>query len=185
LQEIKSLNAVMAYYLHGDGSLYGRLFYNGAWSTETLLSSVHYKNLTAPFQVPVSHGNKGYLFGNTAAGSGYLIVVDVNSGNVDVSNIDSHGLPESYFLHQNYPNPFNPITRIGFRLPRPSRVILEVFDVSGHLILTLYDKELNSGSYEVDWDGRNSMGQEVASGVYFYRLKTDHFIAAKKMLLIK
>ena len=87
LQEIKSMNAVMAYYLHGDGSLYGRLFYNGAWSTETLLSAVAYSNFTAPFQVPVSHGNKGYLFGNTAAGSGYLIVIDINSGNVDISDV--------------------------------------------------------------------------------------------------
>ncbi|HEX2788779.1 MAG TPA: T9SS type A sorting domain-containing protein [Ignavibacteria bacterium] len=89
-------------------------------------------------------------------------------------------VPDKFSLYQNYPNPFNPITKIKFDVPKKSFVILEVFDVSGRLISTLLKEEISSGQYEVPFDANN-----LSSGVYFYRLRTDAVMISKKMLLLK
>jgi len=94
-------------------------------------------------------------------------------------------LPEKPALDQNYPNPFNPSTEIGFELPKPSFVSLDVFDVLGRKVLTLISERLAAGSKRVQWNGRNNTGAEVASGVYFYRLRTGNHIEVKKMVLLK
>jgi hypothetical protein len=83
LQEIKSLNAVMAYFRAADSTVYCRMLYNGTWTDKVQLSTNKITNLTAPFQVPTSHGDRGYVFFNNglAAGSnGYAIVVDITVG---------------------------------------------------------------------------------------------------------
>jgi hypothetical protein len=90
-------------------------------------------------------------------------------------------------LTQNYPNPFNPSTRITFLVPDGGvqRVSLIVYDVNGGRVKTLVDDMRGGGRYTVEWDGRNSAGETVASGVYFYRLVEGDFTATRKMLLIK
>jgi len=95
------------------------------------------------------------------------------------------GVPKTYGLGQNHPNPFNAETRIRYELPRPSHVVLEVFDVLGHKVRTLMNSFLPSGTYEQVWDGRGDDGSPVASGVYFYRLKAGDFVDMKKMLLLR
>jgi hypothetical protein len=94
-------------------------------------------------------------------------------------------VPETYSLDQNYPNPFNASTQISFSLPEPAHVKLEIFNVSGQIITTLKDDELEAGTYNVFWNGKDKDGNEVAGGIYFYRLKTANFIETKKMLLLK
>lgn len=180
LQEIKSMNAVMVYFLHGDGSLWGRLYYNDSWSTETLLSSVSYTNMVAPFQVPASHGNKGYLFGNTAAGAGYLTVVAITTLPAGVDDGESIGVPTGFTLSQNYPNPFNPATEIRFSLPNASNVRLEVFNVLGQRVATLIGQYMHSGQHTVQWDATRE-----ASGIYLYRLTAGDYVDTKKMVLLK
>ncbi|MFZ4590311.1 MAG: T9SS type A sorting domain-containing protein, partial [Ignavibacteria bacterium] len=96
-----------------------------------------------------------------------------------VENISAE-VPGSYSLGQNYPNPFNPSTVVSFQLSVVSDVSLKVYDVQGREVQTLVNERLNAGTYEVKFDG--SM---LTSGVYFYRLFTDGFSDAKKMLLIK
>ncbi len=90
-------------------------------------------------------------------------------------------------LTQNYPNPFNPATRITYYVPDGGvqRVSLIVYDVSGARVKTLFEGMRRGGKYTVEWDGRNSVGEPVSSGVYFYRLVEGDFTATKKMLLIK
>lgn len=88
-------------------------------------------------------------------------------------------------LEQNYPNPFNPGTRIPFALERTAHVYLAIYDVSGKLVQKLVDRRMSPGFYTEEWDGRDATGHEVASGVYFYRLKTEGFSETRKMVLLK
>jgi hypothetical protein len=83
-------------------------------------------------------------------------------------------------LHQNYPNPFNPTTTIEFSLSDASHVTLKVFDILGEEIATLVNKEQDSGSYQVQFDGTS-----LASGVYLYRLQAADFVDTKKLLLLR
>ena len=102
-------------------------------------------------------------------------------------------ITKNFVLKQNYPNPFNPSTTIEFTLPVAQRVILEIYDISGQLVKTLIDALKPAGIYKVDWDGTNEAGEQVASGVYFYRLRTENFhsestgktfIQTRKMMLV-
>ncbi len=89
-------------------------------------------------------------------------------------------------LSQNYPNPFNPQTTIVFSLKTRSRVRIDVMDVTGAYVRTLLDETRAAGSHsDVRWDGRNVQGESVASGVYFYRLRTGSFEQTRKMVLLK
>ena len=94
-------------------------------------------------------------------------------------------LPTTYHLYQNYPNPFNPFTTISFDLPGESRVSLEIYDITGRKIRTLADGRYPVGSHRVVWDGRDSHGQAVASGVYAYRLRAGKHMTTRKLLLMK
>jgi hypothetical protein len=89
-------------------------------------------------------------------------------------------------LAQNYPNPFNPSTTIRYTLRETSHVTLRVYNVSGQLVRTLVDGEqAGQKSYSAEWDGRNNRGQNVSSGIYFYRLEAGEFTNTKKMLMLK
>ena len=89
-------------------------------------------------------------------------------------------------LHQNYPNPFNPATTIRFDVASRSKVYLKIFDVKGVLIKTLLDgTEYGNGSWEKVWDGTNSGGTAVQSGVYFCVLETGGQRTSAKLVLLR
>lgn len=98
---------------------------------------------------------------------------------------ESDLLPGGFALSQNYPNPFNPTTHIAFSLPHRARVRLEVFNTLGQQVRKLLDDDLPAGEHAVEWDGRTDARQPVSSGVYFYRLMTDHFSSVRQMVLVK
>ena len=85
-----------------------------------------------------------------------------------------------YALDQNYPNPFNPTTAIQFSLEKPGKTVLEIYNTLGQKVATLVNGELSAGAHRYQW---NASG--LASGVYFYRLQSNEFVATKKMLLVK
>jgi glucuronoarabinoxylan endo-1,4-beta-xylanase len=93
---------------------------------------------------------------------------------------DSTPLPETFKLLQNYPNPFNPTTRIGYSIPANSYISLKVFDLLGQEVATLFEGNRDAGSYIEKFDCTR-----LASGVYLYRLKTEHFSDTKKLVLMK
>lgn len=95
------------------------------------------------------------------------------------------GLPTEFALDQNYPNPFNPSTTIRFSLPAESKVRLVVYDMTGAVVKTILNDALSAGNKEATWDGTNSNGAKVATGMYIYRLEAGNFSAVKKMLLLK
>ncbi len=91
------------------------------------------------------------------------------------------------FLAQNYPNPFNPQTAIDYTLAESGTVRLEIFDVAGRLVRTLVDpgQTVAPGPHRAYWDGIDDRGARVASGVYFYRLKTGTYTKTRKMVLLR
>lgn len=93
--------------------------------------------------------------------------------------------PETFSLAQNYPNPFNPSTNIAFQIGNPAFVELKVYDISGRLVKTLVNENRAAGNYTEQWDGSNSIGQKVGSGIYFYQIKAGEFQQIKKMMLVK
>jgi hypothetical protein len=89
-------------------------------------------------------------------------------------------------LSQNYPNPFNPQTTIDFTVKELAPVSVKIYNVRGQLVKTLVDDRFAPGiTHTVSWDGRNNAGQQVSSGVYFYKLVTNSFTQTKKMVLLK
>jgi len=110
-----------------------------------------------------------------------------------ISATDSHGdgpLPTSYRLDHNYPNPFNPKTTIRYTVSGPSLVTLKVYDMLGREVTTLVDENQFAKTYSAVWDGTDSKGQSVASGVYLYRLSAlgvtgATFTESKTMMLLK
>lgn len=94
-------------------------------------------------------------------------------------------LPTTFALYQNYPNPFNPSTVIKFDIPKVCEAKLEIFNILGQRVVTLADQSYLPGTYTVVWYGTNRQGKRVASGVYFYRLRSDSFVSSKKMMLLK
>ena len=97
--------------------------------------------------------------------------------------VDDAPLPADFVLMQNHPNPFNPTTTIRYSLARPQLVQIEVFNILGQLVRTLEDSYQGVGTYETNWDGNDSGGRGVASGVYFYRLRAGEFVQTRKMVL--
>jgi hypothetical protein len=98
---------------------------------------------------------------------------------------DATELPKTFALHPNYPNPFNPETSIHFDLPEASEMELVIFNAIGEKVKTLVQGQRAAGSYVEIWDGRNTGGEMVASGVYFLKLQAGDFIATQKMILLR
>jgi flagellar hook capping protein FlgD len=88
-------------------------------------------------------------------------------------------------LNANYPNPFNPETNIAFSVHETGNVTLEVYNTRGQLVKTLVNNVTEAGDHYVTWNGTNDAGKTVASGVYFYKMKTANFDSTKKMILMK
>jgi len=108
----------------------------------------------------------------------------------DVDEDDEENNISSFDLFQNYPNPFNPVTKIQFRVQslksrEPLHTILNVYNILGQKVRTLVDEPKSPGSYEVIWDGKDGKGNDVSSGIYFYRLDTENYQKTRKMTLLK
>ena len=95
------------------------------------------------------------------------------------------GSPREFSLQQNYPNPFNSRTQFLYYLPHPMSVTLSVFDIMGHEVKTLMSGMLGTGAHMAFWDGTDSIGIPVASGVYFARLQAGQYQQVKKMMLLR
>ncbi len=122
-------------------------------------------------QVIQIDGNKVYLYQQTSP--------------TDISEPIADIIPEEYYLGQNFPNPFNPTTSIEYALPSRSQVTISVYNLLGQKISTIVDEVKSPGAHSAVWDGRDSDGNEVASGIYFYQIRAGDFVESKKMLLLK
>ena len=104
---------------------------------------------------------------------------------VGIAPEDLGEVAKTFELYQNFPNPFNPTTNIEFALTKASDIKLEIFNVVGQKVQTLVSSQMQPGIYSVTWDGRDSRGNSVVSGVYLYRLVAGNTVQTKKMILLK
>ena len=98
--------------------------------------------------------------------------------------------PKETELLSNYPNPFNPETWIPYRLAEEAFVALTIYNPSGQVVRTLEIGHRIAAAYEnrskaIYWDGKNELGEQVASGVYFYTLTAGDYSATRKMVILK
>lgn len=104
--------------------------------------------------------------------------------NTSVGDPDSD-LPADFHLSQNHPNPFNPSTTIEYFLPRRSEVLLSIHNLLGQRIAVLVDGIQSVGAHVAIWDGKDSEGKAVASGLYLYQLQAGSFTQSHKMVLLR
>jgi photosystem II stability/assembly factor-like uncharacterized protein len=114
------------------------------------------------------------------------------SAGVEIPGVYAAFYNDSYYvvptvtqLHQNFPNPFKVNTTIAFDLNANGNALLTIHDVTGRRIRTLKNGPFPMGAHRAEWNGRSDAGETVASGVYFYRLKTGSFTSTKKMVLLR
>jgi dextranase len=149
-------------------------------------------NLASPSEIAFEQQDQQVLFMVPQLMYWDMIVVEYDSP-VFVKQEDN-SLPESFILYQNYPNPFNPSTKIKFSIPTSPQfppyqggeakqgwfVQLKVYDVLGNEVAVLINKEMQTGTYEVEFDATN-----LPSGIYFYQFRAGNFVKTKKMVLLK
>lgn len=129
-----------------------------------------------------------YYFARDSTGRVYPYIYTAVSAEFTVTEetgIDGTGGTIAFHLWQNYPNPFVSQTTIPYCLLAPSYVDLSIYDTAGRLVRALVGDRRQSGDRTVTWDGYTSEGKAAPAGVYFYRLKTDHFSESKRLVLGK
>jgi hypothetical protein len=111
------------------------------------------------------------------------VLPNIHSGFVEM-------LPPQNAVLQNYPNPFNPETWIPYWLARDNKATIRIYDISGHIIHTIDLGNQAAGAYLTKdkaayWNGKDSLGQTVSSGLYFYTLQAGDFVATKRMIIVR
>lgn len=101
---------------------------------------------------------------------------------VEETNLE---IPTQFVLKQNYPNPFNTATIINYQLPKSGSASLLIYDILGREVISFNNKYQIGGNYHIVWDGRDSFGKKVPSGIYFYKIVTKDFLDLKKMIITK
>ena len=119
-----------------------------------------------------------------------VTVEDVKRSRIHLPELVVYEIPSETQLLRNYPNPFNPETWIPYQLSKPADVTLTIYDIQGSVVRSLDLGHQRAGMYQTRtraayWDGRNAVGEPVASGVYFYTLTAGDFTATRKMLIRK
>ncbi|KAA3660434.1 MAG: T9SS C-terminal target domain-containing protein, partial [Calditrichaeota bacterium] len=98
---------------------------------------------------------------------------------------DNAEVPSEFLLHQNYPNPFNPETTVKFTLAKNGKTVVQVFNILGQHVKTLVDQNLEAGTHTVHWQGIDSFGRIVSSGLYVLQLRSSGQAATIRMVLLK
>ena len=137
-------------------------------------TSINKNTNPTPF---LTDGSQGGL--NITNIKSYDSVITFNLGNITGIN-ENNGIADNYGLLQNYPNPFNPETKIGFSVKEQGFVSLKVYNILGREVATLINEKMKSGEYDVKFSGEN-----LSSGIYFYKIEINGFTDIKKMVLLK
>ncbi|MDI6840162.1 MAG: FlgD immunoglobulin-like domain containing protein, partial [bacterium] len=97
----------------------------------------------------------------------------------------SEHIPSSFAISQNRPNPFSKSSVISYQLPIKCHVSLNIYDCAGRLVKNLVNEDKKPGYYSVKWDGEDSSGNRVASGMYFYRFESVKFNKTGKLIILR
>jgi hypothetical protein len=123
--------------------------------------------------------NKTQIYPNVAVNQFLIIYEDTTITGVTVKT----NTPNSFILSQNYPNPFNPSTTIKYELSATNLVELTIYNILGRRIKRLVKTSQPAGSYQIKWNGKDELGADVSSGIYYYQLRSGKYLDTKKMLL--
>ena len=133
-----------------------------------------------------------FLVKEDASGEGYLNVLNMTDDLAEsfatsgiFSSNSAQNIPMTFKLNQNHPNPFNMQTEISYQLAEATHVKVIVYNTSGQKVRTLVDSKTEAGIYSIRWDGKNDLGETMASGVYIYKLESSNNILSRKMILMK
>ncbi len=140
---------------------------------------------TATTYISSSGGSGSWIDLDTLAGDDVAIRVRTSPTLVLGADDDDPTTPYRWSLSHNYPNPFNPSTTILYSLATRSHVTITIYNVLGQQVNVIVDDVKSAGEYEASWDGADSGGRGVASGIYFYRLSADDHTETAKMVLLR
>jgi hypothetical protein len=144
---------------------------DAAWNTPKYLGTVKF----------LAENKLQFIPKNNMTGVENVIPYDGSNYNREGSGVeDRPAAPKVFALDQNYPNPFNPSTTISYAVPKASDIRLTVYDMMGREVSVLAAGRKAAGFYTVEFDGKN-----LASGIYFYRLKAGSTVLKQKMVMLK
>ncbi len=118
-------------------------------------------------------------------GSPLALMFGKNNLYLPIDGPNNPNIPLDFALMQNFPNPFNPSTTIRYALPRVQEVEITIFNILGQKVRSFNLGRQLPGVYQIFWDGKNSQGNPVGTGMYIYRMKAGDFVRVKKMILLK
>jgi hypothetical protein len=164
-----------------------------SWSLERQrwLDDSHWESAEFAFQdMSFANGDVSWDDRNLEPGARYryTAVANLMDGGQERFPLGSVDLPPAAWvdkLHGGYPNPFNPSTTLRFEMASAGAARLEVFSIDGRRLRTLVDENLEAGQHERVWDGRDSTGRRMASGVYFAQFKRPGLSESKRLVLLK
>lgn len=134
-------------------------------------------NFIGSVWVPAEEYNDHWM---NADGYGTLMLVE------STTSVGENNLRISQFeLKSNYPNPFNPETVISYKVAETEHIQIKIYDLLGREVVTLVNETKPNGSYKTNWNGMNSHGLQMPSGIYFYVMEAGHFKDSKKMTLLR
>jgi len=157
---------------NGGGVQMGRRYYQYIAPTSVNVSTVTWPSSFTLAQVDWMANNL------TVESPPYLGVIS------DVATSETP-VPGTFALEQNYPNPFNPTTLVTYSIPQGSHVTIEVFNILGQKVTTLFDGMQVTGTHSIAWNAQNERGSVLGSGVYFLRMQAGSFSQVRKMVLMK
>lgn len=162
------------YYASASGPLLGNWAIE--WQNSHVVDVDWYDCLSAHSQ-PLNANQKAY--------AAWWLWVSISGYKIPLDTTGSPRSSPGYVLDQNVPNPFNPSTRIPYRVPVASPVTIRIHDVRGRLIRSLVDGISEAGRFEVWWDGTDTGGDRVGSGIYFCTLEAGDFTQTRKMVMLE
>ena len=158
----------------------------GGWSGPAIVAGDHQNSLLYQ-RIIQPIGTDGSMPPNDPLSQSQidLIAQWIDEGAGNSLNTDDIYLPKEHTLHQNYPNPFNPSTVISFSLSKEEFVSIDIYDINGTHMISLFNGKKNIGTHQLNWNGRDKSGALITTGQYFYQLRTSSSSAVMKMLFIK
>ena len=150
---------------------------SNTWTAKKSMDTVRERH------VAIAYSGKLYAIGGFGGGGIRWNTVEEYTLNTPTSVGPENNIIDSFVLHQNYPNPFNPGTRISYEISAPTSVTLRIVNLLGQNVKTLVDQNQPAGVYDIDWNGKDDYGQQVAGGIYLYRLEAGDVVQTRKMIL--
>ena len=133
----------------------------------------------------IGQSNVYLIIGSSGRIGRSLLINELEKGNNVVGIDKEHILPIAPILYRNYPNPFNSNTAIAFYLSEPAIIDLSIIDLLGNTVKKLIHEKRPAGNSSIYWDGKNMIGENVTSGIYFFLLKINGMSLKRKMVLLK